>query len=146
MKTDHNIDLENDIYFALETINGNYKDTVFYNNYCSIDRFTNEPINSYIDYMKDKKDVLSVTGFGDSILKCISYGAVNIDTFDINNLSKYFLDIKLAAAKNLSKNEFFNMFYNLEYLLKNDEDFYIKIRDSLSFNSRIFWDTLLSFN
>ena len=66
-----NKDLENDIYFALEIINNNYADTIKFNNYSNIYRFTNEPLNSYAKYLKDKENVLSVTGSGDQILKCI---------------------------------------------------------------------------
>ena len=144
MKTEKDVILENDIYFAFELINGNFENTNHFGDYSHIYRFTNEPLNSFDKYLKGKKDVLSVTCSGDQILKCIENGSKNIDTFDISNFPKYFLDMKLAAVKSLSKEEFYDMFYSNKYETNGCNESYPKFRDNLPIRSQIFWDSLLS--
>ena len=138
-------DLERDIYFALSIIDESYQDTIKSNEYSKIYRFTNEPIHSYAKYLQDRERVLAVTGSGDQILKCIEGGTKEIDTFDISHLPKYFLELKLAAAKNLTRNEFYQMFYSDYFDYNNKSDHYAKFRDDLPLNSKIFWDTLMSY-
>ena len=137
-------DLETDIYYALEIINGNYMEPGSFGDYSKIYRFTNDPLNSYNKYLKDKKDVLAVTGSGDQILKCIEYGTKKVDTFDISNLPKYFLDLKIAAAKSLTRDEFYDMFYSDNYENNGSNELYPKLRDNLTIRSGFFWDVLLS--
>ncbi len=137
-------DLERDIYFALSIIDGSYQDTIKSNEYSKIYRFTNEPLNSYAKYLKDREKVLAVTGSGDQILKCIAYGTKEIDTFDISHLPKYFLELKLAAVKNLSREEFYKMFYSDDFDFTDETNKYAKFREDLPFNAKIFWDRLMS--
>ena len=134
-------ELENDVYFAHKIINNGVDDTNRFSDHSHIYRFTNEPINSYAKYLEDKNSILSVTGSGDQILKCITLGTKEVDTFDISTFPRYFLDMKIAAVKSLSSEEFYNMFYSNEFE-KPEYDKYEKFRDNLPINSRYFWDCL----
>ena len=62
-----------------------------------------EIINSraYIDCLVDRKKVLSTIASGDQILNSILYGAKDIEGFDISVFPKYYLNLKIAAIKNL---------------------------------------------
>src|SRR5574344_2777305 len=72
---------------------------------------SNEDIYAYLKYMPVKdKNVLTVTGSGDQILYSILLGARNVDNFDINFLSYYMLELKLAAIKVLDVKEYLNFF------------------------------------
>lgn len=137
-------DVETDLYFAHKIIDGGVDDTNRFSNYSHIYRFTNEPMNSYAKYLKDRERVLSVTGSGDQVLKCIAYGTKKVDTFDISHFPKYFLDMKLAAAKNLSRDEFYSMFYSNDFIETEKHNKYSKFREDLPMNSRYFWDCLMN--
>jgi hypothetical protein len=54
--------------------------------------------------------------------------------------------MKVAAASNLSKEEFTSMFYSNDYESCKGDVLYYKFRDSMSFRSQIFWDTVLFYN
>ena len=135
-------DVERDLFFAHKIIDGGVDDTNRFSDYSHVYRFTNEPMNGYSKYLKDKESVLSVTGSGDQILKCITYGTKNVDSFDISHFPKYFLDMKLAAAKNLTRDEFYKMFYSDEFLETEKNNKYEKFRDDLPMNTKYFWDGL----
>lgn len=117
-----------------------------YNNYfCWIYPFTNENISGYYSKINFKdKSVLSVIASGDHILNAFLMGANEVDAFDSNPLAKYYVELKIAAIKSLSLEEFILFLYNKSnfkissyYLNKN---VYLKVRNKLSGNYRIFWD------
>ncbi len=69
--------------------------------------FTTENIAGYLEDLDlTNKKVITVTGSSDHILNIILKGSLDITTFDINPLSKYFMDLKLALVKELSYKEF----------------------------------------
>ena len=120
------------------------------NNYfCWLYPFTNENISGYYSKMdfKDKK-VLAVTGSGDHILNAFLLGTKEVDAFDINPLAKYYVELKLAAVKTLSLEEFILFFYNKStfrtpnyYLNKK---LYSKIKKELKDKYLNFWDYVFS--
>ena len=111
--------------------------------------FTNENISGFYKKLDFKdKEVLSVTGSGDHILNAYLHGAKSVDAFDINPLAKYFSELKIAAVKSLTKEEFLLFFNNNTGLFKTskyffNESFYKnKIRNNLKKEYRFFWDYL----
>ena len=142
-----NDSLKNDIDAALELI----KFKIFYigdnfSKYSAIYPFTNENINNYFDRLNIKnKSILTVASSGDHIIESIIRNCKSVKAFDINVLTKYYIDLKMAAIKALDYNEFINFFI----LEKNNQDVfnnetYLKIRPFLSEKSVIFWDYLYS--
>ena len=86
-------------------------------------------------YMKDiYGDVLSVSGSGDHYLNLSSLGVDNIDSFDINKFSLYYLKLKRAAVKALDKNEFY------EFLGNNAMLYYDRVKKYLDIESLSFWN------
>ena len=75
--------------------------------FSSIYSFTTENIAGYMNELDltDKK-VITVTGSSDHIINVILKGCTDITTFDINPLTKYYMDLKLSAIKELSYKEF----------------------------------------
>ena len=67
----------------------------------SIYPFTSENIAGYMkDLDLTDKKVITVTGSTDHILNAVLQGATEITTFDINPLTKPYMDLKISALKN----------------------------------------------
>ena len=142
MKEKYVRDVETDLYYAMKVLDHSDINTRHFGEYSHIFRTTNEPLNALSDYFKDRNKVLSVTCSGDQVLKCISYGSKEIDTFDISIFPKYFLDMKIAACQKLSKQEFYDMFYSPFFDKMDLDHLYHKFSDKLPMSSRYFWDGL----
>lgn len=72
---------------------------------------TTENIDGYYrDFDFKNKTVLTVTSSFDHALNAILYGAKKVTTFDINRLSYYIANLKLAAIKTLTYEEFVEFF------------------------------------
>lgn len=97
--------------------------------------FTTENIRGYMEGLDlSGKRVITITGSSDHILNIILQGCLDILTFDINILSKYYMELKLAAIKTLSYDEFLN------FLLYDTKDsFSYDIIQRLNFESKSFW-------
>lgn len=103
----------------------------------SIYLFTTENIAGYMnDLDLNNKRIITVTGSSDHIINAILMGSNDITTFDINPLSKYYMDLKLEAIKELSYDEF------LDFLLYDtDKTLSYKIIKKLKMDkdSKKFW-------
>ena len=111
----------------------------------SIYPFTTENIAGYMDDLNlSDKNVITVTGSADHVLNAVLKGANNILTFDVNPYAKYYLDLKIAAIKELSFEEFKNfLLYNNEYTLKYETI----LKLNMPKTSKDFWlDELNKFN
>lgn len=111
----------------------------------SICLFTSENIAGYMkDLDLTGKKVITVTGSTDHILNAILQGATEITTFDINPLTKPYMDLKISALKNLSYEDFIKLFLfesnmNLDYSIISSLD--------MSDESKMFWlEQLSKFN
>ena len=101
--------------------------------------------------LKDK-EVLTVEGSGDQILELLLNGATNIDAFDINPLTEYYTDLKLAAFRSkISKNDYLNFFRYNDYPrfgIDNHNSFnyvtFYKISTYLTPESYNFWVELFA--
>lgn len=96
----------------------------------SIYPFTSENIAGYMKNLNlTNKKVLTVTGSTDHILNAVLQGATDITSFDINPLTKPYMDLKISAVKNLSYEEFiqfllFESKMNLDYNLISGLDMF----------------------
>ena len=137
-----------DIIIAQKILEKNYKNVTDDNYHDSSFMYitTNENINLYQKYLSNKNKILSVVSSGDQILNTILAGNYNIDAFDISRFPKYMCELKIAAIKNLTREEFINFFFEVnresEYY---DDIYYGKIRTSLDGQYKKFWDSLISF-
>ncbi len=124
----------------------NYNDKSLFSNTSQIYIKSNERINDYINYLKNKRDVLSVIASGDQIINMILNGSKNIDAFDISVFPKYYLRLKLGALKCLTREQYLDFFYRLD---KDDEEYddmyYDLIRYNLDSNTKEFWTSLIDF-
>lgn len=105
--------------------------------------FTTENISGYFPYLsfKDKK-ILTVTASGDQALNAILFGSKEIDCFDTNPLAKYYLELKLAAIKELNQDEYLAFFCHGDSCFQ--QEVYNKLRKSLSSFSLEIWDQIFS--
>lgn len=103
----------------------------------SIYPFTTENITGYMNELDlTNKKIITVTGSTDHILNAIVKGSRNITTFDINPLTKYYMDLKIACIKELEIEEFLDIFlYNNKYL---DKDFISNL--DIDLESKEFWN------
>ena len=85
-----------------------------FNKYSRVYRMTNENLNALNKIIDVKgKDVLTVCGSGDQYLNFILRGAENVDVFDINKLTEYYLILKITAILVLSLEDFKKFFIGL---------------------------------
>lgn len=69
----------------------------------SIYRFATENLNFMNAFDYSNKRVLSVGGSGDQMLEAYRRGAAHVTCFDVNIQSQFFIELKMAALKNISK-------------------------------------------
>jgi hypothetical protein len=116
-----------------------------YNQYDRIYPFTTENIKEYMKDLNNKK-ILTVTGSGDHAIEAYLKGAKKVDTFDINLLAGYYQELKIAAIKYLSYEEFLFLFElegsSIDYRLSLK--IYSKIRNYISTNARDVFDYLFN--
>lgn len=137
--------MEKDIAYLDKIISLKSNLSLFNNYFCWLYPFTNENINGYYSKLDFKgKNVLTVISSGDHILNAILMGALSIDAFDSNRLAKYYSELKIAAIKQLSLEEFVLFFYNKSLFKMSpyyfDKKIYLKIREELDYSYRKFWD------
>ncbi|MFZ5955160.1 MAG: DUF3419 family protein [Nanoarchaeota archaeon] len=87
------------------------------------------------------KKILTVCGSGDQVLNAYFYGAKEVIGFDLNERSKFILDLKKAGIKKFNYDEFlkfFGKFANEGF----DYKLYLKLMPDLTVTSRKFFDSL----
>lgn len=107
----------------------------------SIYPFTTENIAGYMKNLNlENKKIITVCASGDHVINAIAKGCHDITAFDINPLTKYYLDLKLSAIKSLSYETFLDVF-----LYDSDKNFNQKIITNLDLlgESKDFWLTQL---
>lgn len=125
-----------------------HKDTTF-NEQSFIYKKTNERLQDIIDILLNKDKILCVIGSGDQILNSLLTKPSIIDAFDISIFPKFFLELKIAAIKSLTLEEYISFFIddisisNEEYY---DDLFYNKISPNLDNQSKEFWQYLFDYN
>lgn len=98
-------------YDIKQTLKLNDESRKRFSKYSKMYIMTTENINGYYKYFDFKnKKVLVPTSSFDHALNAILKGAIEVDTFDINRLSFYMSNLKLAAVKSLTYDEFIEFF------------------------------------
>lgn len=99
---------------AQEIVRGNYinldKNDSFHKE-SFIYKKTNEKLNEFFDILMNKDKVLTVIGSGDQILNTLLTNPTRVDAFDISVFPKYFLKLKIAAIKSLTREEYIKFFF-----------------------------------
>ena len=67
-----------------------------FENYDRVYPFTNEAIKLYYKYFKLDEKLLTVAASGDQLLHAILQGCKSATMFDINKLTKYYVNLKIA--------------------------------------------------
>ncbi len=113
--------------------------------------FTTENISGYLSQIDvENKDLLVPCASGDHAFEALNKGAHKVDLFDINAYSYHIMQLKIAAIKVLSREEFLNFFLrkNLDYTENqnafNKKIYIDKIRDQLPTYSKNFWNQVYS--
>lgn len=107
-------------------------------------RTTNEQINKYQDFLKNRENTLSIIASGNQILNTIYEGTKNITGFDISTFPKYYLELQIAALNTFGLKDYINFIYG-DIDDEEFDDMYYTINPILEKESREFWDGLLNF-
>ncbi len=117
---------------AIKLIESNRFSSKGFSNHTSVYEYTTEDIASSIETYTPNDRVLTVLSSGDHIFDYILRGAENIETFDLNIITKYYYKLKRAIIEKLPYNEFLKesgrlLLYGLSHLeeLNLDEETYI---------------------
>lgn len=144
------IKLKEDIEFAESIIySAKFASCCSFNHNSMVYRATNENVNNhyYREIISNKKRALSVIASGDQIINLILLGSEDITGYDISRFPKYYLALKLAALKKLSKEEYIEYIVGNNFKYALDRDLYSKFNSELPFGYRTFWDDIfLKFN
>jgi len=113
--------------------------------------WTNENINEYMDKINlTSSKVLTVMGSGDHTFNLIANGILNIDTFDTNSLTEYFvLGLKYAMILKYDYNTFINIMEKLSeksLLLDDVTAIFKKLLPFMDDKYRKYWDEIIEFN
>lgn len=123
----------------------NFGDKELFHTTSAVYKISNERTQDYYSYLIGREKVLSVIGSGDQILNLILEGTKEIDAFDISSFPKYFLYLKMAAIKALSKEEYIEFFYEVNNRSEVYDDMYDRISFYLDDEISSFWDSLFNF-
>lgn len=123
----------------------NFGDKELFHTTSAVYKISNERTQDYYSYLIGREKVLSVIGSGDQILNLILEGTKEIDAFDISSFPKYFLYLKMAAIKALSKEEYIEFFYDVSHRSEVYDDMYDRISFYLDDEISSFWDSLFNF-
>lgn len=113
--------------------------------WCVITRLYSSSTEITEDYLKDfdfkEKRIMTVGSSGDQVLTFAYLGSKDITLMDANPLTPFFVNLKLAAIKTLTREEFISFFKqdNNRFI---DMLLYGKIRESLDETTKVFWDKL----
>lgn len=139
-------------YIKNHKYNHRYMDNVIYNfkPFSTRDQlysFTNENQGEYYKLLDfNRKKVLTVAASGDHAFNAILHGAEKVDTFDINRLTSYYVDLKKTIIETKNYQTFMTFFGNdYGYIKPFNTYIYKDISDLLMPNSKLFWDTLYSY-
>ena len=139
--------MHDDIVKAQKIVSGSY---INYNDKCFHDdsfiyKSSNERLRELVKYYIGRKRILSVISSGDQILNTILFDPKVINCFDISSFPKYFLYLKMAAAKALDREEYLDFFFNSITTSEIYDDYYDRIRVYLEGDNLVFWDSLFDY-
>ena len=133
------LDVKKDIEVGVKILKAPPFVTSFPENYNFMYGVTNEALSEYYKYFPiEGRNVLTIASSGDHILEAMRYNASKIYAFDKNRFAIYMSKLKVAAVKALSYEEFIKYFEFNPFCIS----VYLKIRDYLDDDTRLFWDEL----
>ena len=119
---------------------------IFNNNAVVIkaDPFANEKVEEVYNCFGECNKVLTIGSSGDQALEAILRGAQDITIADLNIFTKYWVDYKIAAIKNLSFYDFLSCFDDEENLRTKAFNYstFKRLFHDLDEESATFWGTL----
>lgn len=142
------MDINKCIKEAIELIERPKSESAYrFNEYDSIYAFTNENIKDYYQYFNYDNSTLSITSSGDHMLHSVLGGSKRIVLFDINKLTKFYVELKVAAIKELKYADFIKYFFSLDFLHLPTLDYEIfsKFSKALPCQSFEFWNSLYEY-
>jgi len=108
--------------------------------------FSNERLKNLFKSIKvTGKRVATVGSSGDQALCAIFHGARTVDIIDLNPYTKVFVDLKIAAIKGLTYEEFQSFALTLPHIFTKRESIwtYQYISHLLPPDSQMFWDEIM---
>ena len=139
--------MKKDIEYLDKIMNIKSISTMFENYFSWIYLFTNENISGFYKKLDfNKKNILTVTGSGDHALNAYLSGANTVESFDMNLISKHISELKIAAIKSISREDFIIFFtrfinkYRSNKRFFNHDIYFTKIRNNLKEEYLEFWD------
>lgn len=137
----------NIMYNGVSRIDSDGK-VIYFEEYDSVYPYNNEDINYYYSNFNYNGSILAVASSGDHMLHSILAGSDDITLFDINKLTKYYCNLKLAGAKMLTYEEFFEFFGKENSSAPNFicRNLYEKLKPALSNEDKYYWDSLYNNN
>lgn len=132
-------ELEQDLKYAMEQLKN--KNSYRYRIY----PWSNEHIENYYNYYNlTNKKVLCATGSGDHAVHSIDGGAIKIDCVDINPLSKYYQELKLAFMKIYNEATFWEQYSDKKHEVLSSTINIEELKNCLDENSYLFWHYLIN--
>ncbi|MBE6159747.1 MAG: DUF3419 family protein [Lactobacillales bacterium] len=143
------LDIMNAQILISELFNYSVDDSI-YNMFNHIYPFSTENIKGYYSKLDlEDKDILTIGASGDHAINLELENVKSVDYFDINPFTKYYYELKKAAIKALTYEEFLEFFCYDDYpktFKKNNKAFnielYRKITPYLIGDTKLFWDSL----
>ena len=132
-------DLKKDLNYSSLIINNRTIGQDVYQEYDKIMVFGGDNLRELLQMVElQKEKALVVSGSFDQSLECLVQGFKIIDAFDINKLSKHIMNLKIAAIRCLTYEEFVR--FMLNFL---DLELYKKLIPFLDAYSNAYFDNLL---
>lgn len=135
--------VKDDVIKAQEIVKTNLVSNVPFHENSFIYRATNEKIDNYQLFLRNRENVLSVISSGNQILNTIYEGGKNITGFDISTFPKYYLELQIAALNTFGLDDYIKFIYE-DIDDEKFDDMYDALHPILEKDSKIFWDGLLN--
>lgn len=111
---------------------------------------TNEKISGYINTIQGKKRALTVLASGDHLLNLINKGIKEIDTFDTNLLTKYYVfGLKFAMIRKYDYKDYLTTYKKLIDKNTSLEEITSILNDLLKYMDNLyknFWEYIIEYN
>ena len=108
---------------------GGYKPYSEYSFLCGCSNENQEAISKVLDYKN--KDILTVAASGEQYFSSKFYGAKNVTLYDINNLAKLYVYLKIGAMKSLDYEKY------MSFLVSKENKNYLSINTLLKISDYI---------
>ena len=100
---------------------------------------TNEKMSSLLGKLHRVESALTVGSSGDQLLNLVAKGIYKVDTFDINTLTNYYINLRLAAIENIEDVQ--ELWY---FLFDMHKKGYLETEEALDPESYQFWHYLFN--